>query len=124
MDRMAKTDIVVATRFHNVVAALKLGLPVVSIGYASKNDALLAEMGLAEFCQHIEELNVDRLIQQFSTLLAARAEHGRRIRDRVDVYRRRLDEQDDLLAARFPLVPDCPAGASAIVEVPEKEQRT
>jgi polysaccharide pyruvyl transferase WcaK-like protein len=30
---------------------------VISIGYAQKNDMLLGEMGLSEFCQHIERLN-------------------------------------------------------------------
>ena len=49
MHQMAETRIVVATRFHNVVCALKMKKPTISIGYASKNDVLLAEMGLAEF---------------------------------------------------------------------------
>ncbi|MBP2300849.1 polysaccharide pyruvyl transferase family protein [Azospirillum picis] len=103
MGQIAGTDLVVATRFHNIVAALKLGRPVLSIGYASKNDDLLAAMGLADFCQHIETLDVDRLIRQFTALRQGRAAHGRRIRARVAVYRRRLDEQDALLAARLPL---------------------
>src|SRR5262249_39800526 len=68
MKQIALTDIVVATRFHNVVCALKLGRPTISIGYADKNDALLADMGLGDFCQHIESLDVDLLIKQFITL--------------------------------------------------------
>jgi len=129
MEQIASTDIVVATRFHNVVAALKLARPVVSIGYASKNDALLTEMGLAGFCQHIEELDVDRLILQFTTLLDARDDHEREIRERVDSYRRRLKEQEGLLAARFHLVParhaPIPATAPASLQIlDETEQRS
>ena len=46
MRQIAATDVVVATRYHNVVCALKLGKPTVSVGYAEKNDVLMAEMGL------------------------------------------------------------------------------
>jgi polysaccharide pyruvyl transferase WcaK-like protein len=124
MEQIAGTDIVVATRFHNVVAALKLARPVVSIGYASKNDALLAEMGLAEFCQHIEELDTDRLILQFTTLLNARDGHEREIREHVDFYWRRLTEQEGLLATRFHLTPGRPAMAPTTQQIlDETEQR-
>ncbi len=36
MTQLAETDIVVATRYHNVVCALMLGKPTISIGYAKK----------------------------------------------------------------------------------------
>jgi polysaccharide pyruvyl transferase WcaK-like protein len=62
---MARVDSVVASRYHNVLAAVKLGKPTVAVGYAAKSDALMAEMGLAEFCQSIRELDVDRLVKQF-----------------------------------------------------------
>jgi polysaccharide pyruvyl transferase WcaK-like protein len=66
--QVAETDIVVATRFHNVICALMLNKPVVSLGYARKFDDLMGEMGLTNYCQHIERLNVDQLIEQFSDL--------------------------------------------------------
>jgi polysaccharide pyruvyl transferase WcaK-like protein len=65
---MARVDAVVASRYHNVLAAVKLGKPTVGVGYAAKSDALMAEMGLAEFCQSMRDLDVDRLIKQFTTL--------------------------------------------------------
>ena len=42
--QIALTDIVVATRYHHVVCALKLSRLTIFIGYADKNDALLADM--------------------------------------------------------------------------------
>jgi polysaccharide pyruvyl transferase WcaK-like protein len=51
MRQMAAVDTVVATRYHNVLCALKLSKPTLSIGYATKNDVLMAGMGLGEFCQ-------------------------------------------------------------------------
>jgi polysaccharide pyruvyl transferase WcaK-like protein len=68
MQRLAAVDTVVATRYHNVLCALKLAKPTLSIGYAAKFEALMAEMGLAEFCQSARSLDLDRLIKQFTEL--------------------------------------------------------
>lgn len=65
---MARVDQVIASRYHNVLAAVKLGKPTVAVGYAAKSDALMAEMGLGEFCQSIRDLDVDRLVKQFTVL--------------------------------------------------------
>lgn len=62
---MARVDTIVASRYHNVLAAVKLGKPTVAVGYAAKSDALMAEMGLGEYCQSIRDLDVDRLTKQF-----------------------------------------------------------
>jgi polysaccharide pyruvyl transferase WcaK-like protein len=59
---------VVATRYHNVISAIRLCKPTISVGYAAKHDAVMAEVGLAEFCQHAGTLDADRLIEQFTEL--------------------------------------------------------
>ncbi len=100
MKQLAAADAVVATRYHNVVCALKLGRPTLSIGYATKNDELMAEMGLADFCQHIEQLDVDQLIAQFQKLIAERKTYERRIRETTARFMDSLREQDDLLFGR------------------------
>ncbi len=75
MAQIADTDLVVATRYHNVVCALRVGKPTISIGYAKKNDVLLAEMGLADYCQDIERLDVaaPRAADPATDLRAARS---------------------------------------------------
>jgi polysaccharide pyruvyl transferase WcaK-like protein len=91
MREMAAVDVVVATRYHNVVCALKVCRPTISVGYAEKSEALMAGMGLGEFCQSARHVDVDRLIEQFiaietradevSTTLAERnATHGDRVK--------------------------------------------
>jgi polysaccharide pyruvyl transferase WcaK-like protein len=65
---MAEVDTVVATRYHNVISALTLGKPTISLGYAAKNDVLMARMGLGEYCQHARDFDVDRLLAQFDSL--------------------------------------------------------
>jgi polysaccharide pyruvyl transferase WcaK-like protein len=101
MRQMVETDVIVATRFHNIVCALKLGKPTVSIGYAEKNDALMAEMGMGRFCQHVERLDLDLLIAQFKLLIANRRSYERSIRDANLRCQERLDHQDSLLALRL-----------------------
>jgi polysaccharide pyruvyl transferase WcaK-like protein len=68
MQSMAPVGTVVATRFHTVICALRLGKPVVSLGYGPKFIALLENMGLAEFCQSAKCASVDMLIAQFTEL--------------------------------------------------------
>lgn len=98
MRQIAETDIVVATRFHNVVCALKLGKPVASVGYAEKNDALLADMGLGAFCQPIDSFDVAALTEQVTTLLRERERHQRQIRHRLSRYEELLRRQERSLA--------------------------
>ena len=91
--QIAATDLVVATRFHNILCALMSGRPVVSVGYSKKNDALMAEMGLAVFCQHVEHFTVDELIRQFQSLSAEFTEAIERILRKNSEYRSLLDDQ-------------------------------
>lgn len=93
MRQIAKTDFVVATRFHNIVCALKMGRPTISLGYSRKNDVLMDEMGLGEYCQHVERFDVETLIAQFSRLVARREDHERVIRDRARDFEEQLDRQ-------------------------------
>ena len=87
MKEMAAADTVVATRYHNLICALKVGTPTLALSYAAKSDALMAQMRLAAFCHPAREVDADRLLEQFRALekrsarAAAdphRAEPGRR----------------------------------------------
>lgn len=97
------TDLVVATRFHNVISALLLCRPVLSLGYSKKNDALLAEMGIGQFCQAVDEFSVEKLQEQFQALAAMAPDVAAQICRRVDSYRSLLDVQYDLLVAAPPV---------------------
>ncbi|WP_074078344.1 polysaccharide pyruvyl transferase family protein [Microvirga massiliensis] len=101
MRQMAETDVVVATRFHNVVCALKLGRPTVSIGYARKNEVLLSEAGLGEFCQTVENLDVDRLKRQFNTLLLNREHYEHAIQETNHAREANLRLQDAKLISEL-----------------------
>ena len=65
---IATTDIVVATRFHNVLLALLLNRPVISISFHHKCVSLMNQMGLSGYCHDINHINADRLIEQLCDL--------------------------------------------------------
>jgi polysaccharide pyruvyl transferase WcaK-like protein len=65
---------VVATRYHNVLAALLLCKPTVAVGYAQKFVSLMEAMGVTEFSQLAHELDVARLKEQFSEVQRCRTE--------------------------------------------------
>lgn len=90
---IAGTDVVVATRFHNVVMSLMLGKAVVSCGYAEKNAELLKDVGLAGYSQAVEALDVELLKQQIKSAIGRRAELEEHICYRAAQYKESLETQ-------------------------------
>jgi polysaccharide pyruvyl transferase WcaK-like protein/glycosyltransferase involved in cell wall biosynthesis len=103
MRAMAPVSAVVATRYHNVVCALKLGKPVISLGYAAKNLAVLADAGLSDFSQSANSPDADQLIRQFKELESRSAELRQTMTERNAENARLLNQQfAELSAALFP----------------------
>jgi polysaccharide pyruvyl transferase WcaK-like protein len=101
MHQIIETDLIVATRFHNIVAALSVGRPTMSIGYAKKNDALLEQVGLGAFCQSIEKLDLPRLISDFQSLVDGRRQSADQVHRAVEQLRARLRDQDEYILAKL-----------------------
>ena len=101
MKQIQMTDLIVATRFHNIVAALKVGRSAISIGYAAKNENLLIQAGLPLYVQHAEQIDTTRLIAQFSKLVIDREHHEKVISQVVNHYRDLLKEQNEFLLRHF-----------------------
>jgi hypothetical protein len=60
---------------------------------------LLEEMGLGEFCQHIESFSLDRLKAQFERLIQDRQAYIPGIVRKTTLYREQLAEQEKSLLA-------------------------
>jgi polysaccharide pyruvyl transferase WcaK-like protein len=100
---MAPVGTVIATRYHNVMCALKLSKPTISIGYSAKNRALMADAGLSEFCQDVKSLDVELLIKQFTELQERSAELKPPIEECCETQAARVGQQfADLSAVLFP----------------------
>ncbi len=93
MRQMKTTDMIIATRFHNVVCALKCAKPVLSLSYAGKNDELLKEFGLCDFVQPVESIDFELLIRQFEELEKDRAGISARIHEKTQLLKKSLDTQ-------------------------------
>jgi polysaccharide pyruvyl transferase WcaK-like protein len=97
LSHLAATDIVVATRFHNVLLALLLNKPVISISFHHKCASLMEKMGLSEYCHDINHINAERLIEQFQGVERNAEKLKPVIRQRVEQARKALDEQYGLI---------------------------
>ncbi len=72
-EEMAHAEVVIASRFHNLICALRLARPTVSVGYAVKNRNLMRALGVDGFCQDIMLLDSNQLLGQ---VRAARENSG------------------------------------------------
>ena len=94
MSEMARAEVVVASRFHNIICALMTRRPTVSLGYAGKNERLLTEFGQGGRAQPMESFDVDLLLDQ--------VRRARESGPEVDVLAKEtLDRYDDALAQQF-----------------------
>lgn len=99
--QIARVNIVVSPRFHNLVLGLMMGIPAISISYDSKNDCLLEGIGLGDYRQALTELDVKKLIDQF-TQLAGRVEQVKPfIAEKSVEYRALLENQYKLIFGEF-----------------------
>lgn len=90
MAAIGETDIVIASRYHVQIAALKMGRPLISLGYGPKNDALMADVGLAEFCHDVENVAFEKLTQQISAMIAGRDGYAAQVRQKVAAMKEEL----------------------------------
>jgi polysaccharide pyruvyl transferase WcaK-like protein len=91
--QLAPLDAVVSPRFHNLLLALMLRKPVLSLSYHEKNTALMRSMGLGEYCQRIEEFDVAVLQQQFLKLMNCAGSLAAVLEHKAALFRGSLDEQ-------------------------------
>jgi polysaccharide pyruvyl transferase WcaK-like protein len=98
MRDIAPVGMVVATRYHNVICALKLCKPTISLGYSRKFISLMEDMGLAEFHQFADSLDVDRLIRQFKELESRHVELQHQMAERNAAHRQSLANQFAVLS--------------------------
>jgi polysaccharide pyruvyl transferase WcaK-like protein len=93
LSQIAETDVVVATRFHNVLLALLCNKPVISISFHDKCASLMSAMGLREYCVDIDTLTADALIEKFCDLKTNADKLKPLIRQKTSEFREVLEEQ-------------------------------
>ena len=97
LSQIAGADLVVATRFHNVLLSLFCNKPVISISFHHKCASLLCAMGLSEYCLDINDLSADQLIERFRDLEINSGKIKAIICGKAKECRAALDEQYQII---------------------------
>jgi polysaccharide pyruvyl transferase WcaK-like protein len=91
--QLSTVDIVVSSRFHNLVLALMLKKPVFAISYQEKFQPLMEGVGLSEFYHDIDHIDVDELIGKVNRLQENSPAISVQTARQTEIYRVALDEQ-------------------------------
>jgi polysaccharide pyruvyl transferase WcaK-like protein len=93
LSQLSETEMIIASRFHNVLLALMLNIPAISLSYNAKNDALMKEYELGEYCQKIDQIDIERLKKQFIDLKYSAADLVPSMGKKTEEFRRQLTIQ-------------------------------
>jgi polysaccharide pyruvyl transferase WcaK-like protein len=93
LSQLAETELVVATRFHNVLLALLNDKPVIAISFHHKVASLMSAMGLSEYCLDINRFRAEELISKVCDVEHNVGTLTPLIRERAENCRAALEEQ-------------------------------
>jgi polysaccharide pyruvyl transferase WcaK-like protein/glycosyltransferase involved in cell wall biosynthesis len=95
--QIAGTDLVVVTRFHNVLLSVLSGKPVVAISFHHKVEALMKSIGLSEYCLDMNQFEGRDLISKLCEAERNADPIKRLMSERIESFRAELDEQYGLI---------------------------
>ena len=93
LSQLASVDVVVSSRYHNVLLGLVLGKPAIAVSYHEKFQPLMDGLGLQEFCMDIEQFDVEELIKKVFKLIEDAPVIRSQTASKTESYRAALDEQ-------------------------------
>lgn len=101
MREMADAEVVLGSRFHHVVCALKLAKPTISLGYGVKNANLMARFGLGDFAHVIGSFDVETVLEQVTEVVRVQAAVETEMKATLQLFDNELEAQFQQLSARF-----------------------
>ncbi len=112
--QVGETEAVISARYHNLVTALILNKPVITLSDHAKLDSLATDFGLAQYLLPLANLSADALIGTFKQLANDTERLRPYIKAELDKYRRALDP---LYATLFPAEAKAPAEPSSMTKI-------
>jgi polysaccharide pyruvyl transferase WcaK-like protein len=100
LSRMSTMDYVITCRFHGVIFAHLMNIPVIALSHHPKVSTLMADLGLSEFCIDIDTFDAELLTATFTRLVADSVSIKARMSEKAALYESALKTQFDLLFAR------------------------
>lgn len=92
MKAISACDIVIGSRFHVLVASLKLRRPCVALGYGPKHQALLDRAGIGQFSQSADDFDLPLLIAHVEAIANDLEQYRRTVASSVDAFEAELLE--------------------------------
>lgn len=87
IDLLARSDLVIATRFHSALFALIAGTPPISIGYQHKSKGILKSLNLEDYLLDMGDLSSGKILGLVEKVLGRQPRLGAQIKDAVDYSR-------------------------------------
>jgi polysaccharide pyruvyl transferase WcaK-like protein len=97
LSNMSPMDYVVTCRFHGVILAHMLNIPVLAISDCKRMTMLMGDLELAEYCVEIGACSEDALREAFVSMVSNRDEVKSRMAEKLAWYRGQLATQFDEL---------------------------
>lgn len=85
---IARSDALVASRFHAMIGALEKGVPVLLIGWSHKYKEVLDMFDLGQYSQDFSSLNLDNLKGSFLKFIADEDEIRSKINNKLDYVKK------------------------------------
>ncbi len=93
MALLQKSDMVIATRFHGILLALHAERPVVGISYYRKSEDLMCELGQSDYCEALDDLNVEEVWTKLKSLEKNLTQEKDKIRKINYDYKKKIEKQ-------------------------------
>ena len=97
LSQMSTMDYVITCRFHGVIFAHLMNIPVIALSHHPKVSTLMADLGLSEFCIDIDTFDVELLTATFTRLMADSVAIKARMAEKAALYKSALATQFDQL---------------------------
>jgi polysaccharide pyruvyl transferase WcaK-like protein len=97
LSQIGATDVVVATRFHNILLSFLCTKPVISISFHHKCDSLMNAMGMSAYCLDMGKWEASSLIEKFEDIEKNSDRIKLLIREKAQQFRENLDRQYELI---------------------------
>jgi polysaccharide pyruvyl transferase WcaK-like protein len=105
ISEIARTDLVIANRYHGILLSLALNKPVLGVAYHEKSRALLEQVGQGDYVLNIADLRTEDLIEKFKALHANSAAIKKQIAASMAPLREALEQQYDLVFGLIGVAP-------------------
>ena len=94
VDDVAGCQLMIASRYHNLIAAALIGRPTIAIGYSEKHAELQRSLGLPELVHDYRSLDVDAILAQVEAIEGDPAAYEAATAQAVAGFREVLRDQE------------------------------